>query len=305
MVTAVTMLTAFLSRTDVARHVNALILLSELRQAFTTRQHPPSPRITASASDATVMRHATLEGFPAWAVTVRTQTAKGMRSLLQLHDAESGQLLAMMDANHLMALRASLVSALAADVLARPDAKNVAILGAGSAASSALKALRLVRSIEEVWFHEPNTGDSFELAQRLQKDLSMSIRAEDSVAKAVLEADIIVVTGNAMVEVKTVKAGAHLTVLGADAMPRSPISEQTLLRSRRFCDAMSPALEWGPPFELELGGVMVGEQLGRQSPDEVTLFASVSPAHLDLITAWHVYEGARHDESLTRIDLEA
>lgn len=305
MVTVSTMLTAFLSRADVARHVNALLLLSELRQAFTAGKHAPSTRTLPFNADATLVRQATIDDFPAWAVTVRSRTPKGMRSLLQLHDAESGQLLAMMDANHLTSLRASLISALAADVLARPDAKNVAILGSGSAASSALKSLRLVRSIEEVWFHEPNVADNFELAHRLQKDLSMSIRAEDSVAKAVLEADIIVVTGNATVDVKTVRAGTHITVLGADESPRSPISEQTLLRSRRFCDARSPALEWGPPFETELSEVLSGKQPGRQGSDEVTLFASLSPAHLDLITAWHVYEGARHDEALTRIDLEA
>ena len=42
-----------------------------------------------------------------------------------------------------------------------------------------------------------------------------------------------------------------------------------------------------------------------QSSEELTLFASVGPAALDLLAAWHVYEGARHDEGLTRIDLEA
>ena len=53
------------------------------------------------------------------AVTVATRTPSGLRSVLQLHDADTGRLLAVMDAGHLQGLRASLTSALAADVLAR------------------------------------------------------------------------------------------------------------------------------------------------------------------------------------------
>jgi ornithine cyclodeaminase len=78
-----------------------------------------------------------------------------------------------------------------------------------------------------------------------------------------------------------------------------------LSRARRFCDLGEPPLDWGAPFDGELGEVLAGEKPGRRSTDDVTLFASVGPAFLDLLAAWHVYEGARHDESLTRIDLEA
>ena len=61
-----------------------------------------------------------MSDLPAWMMTVRAETTKGARSVPQLHDPATGQVLAIMDAGHLTVLRSSLMSALAADVLARP-----------------------------------------------------------------------------------------------------------------------------------------------------------------------------------------
>lgn len=303
------MLTAFLSRADVSRHLQALHLLKELRDALTRRSKAASVRTLRFEPTApwtsTLVRQATLAELPAWMVTVRSETTRGARTVLQLHDAATGQLLAMMDAGHLMMLRASLMSALAADVLARPDAKNVAVLGAGPAASSALKALRLVRSIDYVWLHEPNLVDNFELAHRIQTTLSMAISAVDTPQEAAADADIVVLTGKVSLEGVTLKPGAHVTVLSAETFSPAPLVEAACAGARRFCDASEPVLEWGLPFHAELGEVLSGEKPGRQSDDQLTLFASIGPAALDLLAAWHVFEGARHDEGLTRIDLEA
>lgn len=303
------MLTAFLSRADVSRHLQALTLLRELREALTARRKAASVRTlrfepTAPWSS-TLIRQAALTDVPAWMVTVRSETTKGARSVLQLHDPATGQLLAVMDASHLTMLRASLMSALAADVLARPEAKNVAVLGAGQAASSALKALRLVRSIEQVWLHEPNVVDNFELAHRLQTTLSMAIRAVDTAAEAVADADMVVLTSPVALDGVTFKPGAHVTLLSAETFATAPIPQPAFAAARRFCDASEPVLEWGLPFHAELGEVLSQEKPGRQSNEELTLFASIGPAALDLLAAWHVYEGARLDEGLTRIDLEA
>lgn len=303
------MLTAVLSRADVSRHLQAIHLLKELRETLTTRRKPGSDQSLrfepAVPGTSTLVRQAALEGIPAWMVTVQAQTPKGTRSVLQLHDAATGKVLAIMDAGHLTMLRASLMSALAADVLARPDARNVAVLGAGAAASSAIKALRLVRSIEHIWFHEPNLANNFELTQRLQKSQSMAISAVDTVAEAVDAADIIVLTGDVPYSHDGVPPGSHVTVLSAEAFATPPLPLGSMTAARRFHDAGAQALDWGVPFEAELGEVLAGEKPGRTAPSEVTMFASVGPAVLDLIAAWHVYEGARHDEGLTRIDLEA
>lgn len=290
------MLTAVLTRADVARHLSALILLDELRSAFRAP--------LGSSPGRSTFRQGELEALPAWSATVRSDTATGRRAVLQLHDRATGHLLAVMDAVHLSTLRASLVGALAADVLARPDAKTVAILGAGAAASSALKALRLVRSIEQVWFHQPDVAENFELAHRLQRDLSMAIRAADTVDEAVSGADLVVVVGNAPVELQRLRVGTHVSLLDALAPFPSPLGPNLLEQSRRFCDAEPSSALSGAPF-TPLYQVLGGGAPGRTHAKDVTVFASLAPPSLDALTAWHVYEGARHDETLTRIDLEA
>lgn len=307
------MLTAFLSRADVSRHLQALHLLQELREALTARVKSASVqslRFAAPvAGGSTLVRQATLPGLPAYSITVRAEwpgDAKHVtREVLQLHDATSGKLMAVMDAGHLVALRASLVSALAADVLAREDAKNVAVLGQGSAASSALKALRLVRSIDRVWLHEQDVAANFELAMRLQQTLATSVRGADSVEDAVADADIVVLTGHVSLPVTSLKPGAHVTVLAPETFARPPLSPQLLAGARRFCDTSEAALDWAGPFHAELGQVLTKEVPGRTGADEVTVFVSAGPAFSDLLAAWHVFETAKTDENLTRIDLEA
>jgi len=275
------MLTTFLSRTEVSRHTNALHLLRELREALT--KYPMQGD------------EGRFPDFPAWCVTTRN----GSHSVLQLHDSATGGLLAVMDAVHLSTLRASLVSALAADVLARGDAKNVAVLGSGSAASSALKALRLVRSIEHVWFNEENEAENFMRAKTLATSMSMAIHAADSVEEAIAAADLVVLTGGVSLGELKLRAGTHVSILNASAFNFAPMSPGELQHARAFSDGTFP---WK---KTQTFGEVLRGAPGRVDADDVTLFAGVSPPQLDLIAAFHVFEGARHDETLTRLDLES
>jgi ornithine cyclodeaminase len=306
------MLTAFLSRADVSRHMQALHLLRELKEAFAAHRRSGSVktlRVEAPlAPGSTLVRQATLPGLPAYSVTVKAEVPQqrpASRSVLQLHDLATGKLLAVMDATHLTSLQSSLVSALAAEALSRPDAANVAVLGSGLAASGALKALRLVRAIDRVWLYEPDVVANTELTFRLQTTLSMAVRGTSSAAEAVAEADLVVLTGDVVLPVDALKPGAHVTVLAAETFAESPLRASVLGAAKRFCDEPGPALDWGVPFEVPLSDVLAGTAPGRTAREDLTVFASVGPAYLDLLAAWHVYEGARTDESLTRLDLEA
>ncbi len=130
------MATLLLRRPDVARHLQALRLLPALREALEAglaAGPAPAPGPARVAQGA-------LPGIPATCVTVEAGPG---RTVLQLHQAGSGALLAVMEAGHLRTLGAAVLGALAADALARPDAAEVAVLGEGARASSALKALRV------------------------------------------------------------------------------------------------------------------------------------------------------------------
>ncbi len=296
------MMTAFLSRSDVSRHLQALHLLNELREAMRLGRQSTAHGFE---SGPTAVRQSTLEGIPAWVITTRMHSTAKPHSIFQLYAADSGQLLAVMEAGQVTTLCASLMSALAADVLAQPEAKNVAILGTGTSASSALKALRLVRSIERVWLYHPSVVDNFELAHRLQTSLSMAVHAASSAQEAVAQADIVVLTGEVALENVPLRAGAHVTVQRNDASSTLPIAREVLEPALRICESEISAASDGLPFDAQLGEIISGQKPGRQSNQEMTFFMSTGSAMFDVLAAWHVYQGARDDEGLTRINLES
>ncbi len=283
------MLTTILSRSDVARHVNALHLLKELRTQLTAR----APRATSAGETATVLE---CPDFPAWAV----RTQRGERTVLQLHDAATGGVLAVMEASRLLTLRASLVSALACDVLARADARNVAVLGSGPAPIGALMALRLVRSIEHVWLYEPDLAGNFARARALATSQHMAVHAADSVKEAVADADVVLLYGDAPEEGLALRPGAHLSLPEALPSHRAPLAQP----ASGFCDATAPLPGWRASF-TPLSQVLTGARPGRNDTEALTCFAALGSPELDLVTAWHVFEGARHDETLARVDLES
>src|SRR5207245_10959709 len=73
-----------------------------------------------------------------------------IRGVLCLHDAQTGSLLAVMDSTHLTAVRTGLSGALAAHVLARPDADVVAVVGAGVQGTHHLRSLASLRPLRPV-----------------------------------------------------------------------------------------------------------------------------------------------------------
>lgn len=298
------MLTAFLTRAEVSRHMQALHLLSELRDAFSSRASGGDQALSfdaPGASAATLIRQATLPSVPAWSLTVRAASG----TVLQLFDRQTGHLLAVMNGGHLTSLRAAVVGALAADVLARPDATNVALLGTGPAVSSALKALRLVRSLERITLFDPDLAAATEQAFKLQAVLSASVRACETAEQAVAVADIVVLAGAVPLPTDALRDGAHVTVMSAEQSDGAPLPLSLLARARCFSDDQHPPMAWAPSMKGTLGQVISGAVPARTRADELTAFLSIGPPFLDLVAAWHVYESAKRDETLTRIDLEA
>lgn len=301
------MLTTFLTRAEVSRRMQALHLLNEVKQAFAVRGVQQTVDFDVPGHAPTSLRLATHPGIPAWSLTVKTDQpadSKVSGTVVQLFDAESGKLLALMDGGHLTTLRASIVGALAADMLARSDATNVALLGGGPAVSSALKALRLVRSLERVTLFDEDLAASTEQAMKLQATLSARVKACETVEEAVALADVVVLTGSVPLPIDCVRDGAHVTVMSAERWQKSPLPESLLARARCFSDDKT-SLPWAPALQGELSQVLSSAVAPRASVEQVTVFLSTGPPFLDLVAAWHVCEGAKHDEAVTRLNLDA
>ena len=199
---------------------------------------------------------------------------------------ETGEPIAVMDGRLITEMRTAAVSAVATRALARPDARVLALLGAGVQAHSHLEALRLVRELREVRVWSPRSARAFAAAH--------GVRAAASGEEAVRGADIVVVATTAMTPVlhgAWLEPGAHVVAVGAVRPDWRELDDALLGHARIFVESRAAATtESGDVIAArkavtEIGDVHAGRAAGRRSPDELTLFKSVGVAIEDVAAA--------------------
>ena len=137
-----------------------------------------------------------------------------------LFEATRGQLLAVVDASEVTAIRTAAVSGLATRLLARPDADDLAILGSGTQARTHLEAMTAVREIRRVrvWSRDPDHARIF--AESVSGQRGLSVEVSVSVREAVEGASIICTTTSAtepILEGRWLSPGAHVNAVGRQA----------------------------------------------------------------------------------------
>ncbi len=229
-----------------------------------------------------------------------------VHGLYVLQSGATGEALATMDGTRLTLWRTAAASALAARHLARSDAKNLLLVGAGSLAPFLARAHASQRRIGRiaVWNHRPE--GAHRLAQSL---IAQGFRAHATgrLEDAVREADIVscaTLSQTPLVAGAWLKPGQHLDLVGAFSMRMREADDAALKRARVFIDT-SAALEEGGDVAIALrSGAIVRADVvadlaalvrgatGRGGPEEVTLFKSVGAAIEDLAAAMLVWNKA-------------
>lgn len=224
-----------------------------------------------------------------------------------LFDTELGRLLAIMDASSITAIRTAAVSGLATRLLARPDAGDLAILGAGVQAMTHLDAMRCVRPITRVrvWSRTAERASAF--AMRAGRRFGLRVEVCDSPRTAVDGASLIctvTASRDPILEGSWLSEGAHVNAVGA-ALPTSrELDSEAVRRARFFVDRRESALAEAGEFLLpraegviddghikgELAELVTGAVPARESPSEITVFKSLGIAIEDLAAARHIYE---------------
>ena len=227
-----------------------------------------------------------------------------------LYSGQTGELLAVMNASAITAIRTAAVSGLATRWLARADAHDCAIIGAGVQARTHLAAMRAVRRLRRVRV----AGRSLAHAQKLADECAVggapfTIEPVATVEEAVRGADLIVTATTATEPVlkrEWIAPGAHLNVVGAYTPTTREVDSATMAAARLFVDRRESALNEagdvllaiqdgaiGPEHILaELGEVVIGSRPGRTAPDEITVFKSLGLPVEDLAAAEHLYRRA-------------
>jgi ornithine cyclodeaminase/alanine dehydrogenase-like protein (mu-crystallin family) len=222
------------------------------------------------------------------------------QGVIALFDETSGAPLAIMDGTYITAIRTGGTAAVATRVLARKDAKVLAILGAGVQGESHLATLPRVRDFEEIRIASRDGAKAATLASHHPR-----ARAVGSFEDAVRGADVVACCTDArepVIRRDWLKPGVHVSSVGGTFGPE--IDPMTMSAARVFVEWRGAATNPPPAgaHELqgldadsltEVGEVLAGTRPGRVSEDEITVYKSTGHAVEDAATARLVYDRAR------------
>lgn len=230
--------------------------------------------------------------------------------LVLLFEAEHGCPVALLDAAEVTAIRTAAASGLATRLLARPDAGDLALVGAGEQARSHLEAMLAVRSLRRVRVWARDGGKAADFARIEGARHRITIEPSDNVKDAVADADIICTVSKAREPIvlgEWLAAGAHLNVVGSSIAGAAEIDTAAVVKSRFFVDYRESTINEGGEYLqalksgaitpehilAEIGEVANRTKTGRRAVTDVTLYKSLGIAPQDLASSHYVLEKAR------------
>jgi alanine dehydrogenase len=246
-----------------------------------------------------------------WVTSYPGNRARGLPTvtgLVLLSDASDGSLVAVFDAATVTALRTGAAAVLAAETLGA-GAGPAAVIGAGVNGRAAARTF--VARRREVLLWDLDEQRAHEAAEELGAGVAAS-------REQALAADVVVTVTpghEALFEPGSLRAGQHVSLMGADGPGKAEIAVEELVRTHVFCDdweqashngELAHAVEAGALERgevTELGAVLAGDAEGRRTANEITTFDSTGLAIQDLAIALAALE--RADElDLPTLDLQ-
>jgi alanine dehydrogenase len=229
-----------------------------------------------------------------WVTSFPGNPARGLPTvtgLVLLSDADTGLLEAVLDAAAVTALRTGAAAVIAADALARADAGEAAVVGAGVNGAAAARTFAALGRPVAVWDVEAGR------AEAVAAEIGGRVAATRADA---LACDVVVTVTpgrEVLYPVGSLFPGQHVSLMGADGPGKAEIAVEELAHGRVFCDEWEQASHGGELAAavaagalrredvVELGRVLLGEAPGRQADEDVTLFDSTGLAIQDLAIA--------------------
>jgi alanine dehydrogenase len=229
-----------------------------------------------------------------WVTSFPGNPARGLPTvsgLVLVSSAEDGRLVAVLDAAAVTAVRTGAAAVLAAETLGRPDAETVAVVGAGVNGEATALTFAARGRAPLVW--DVDRARAAAAAEHAGGRVAASL-------DEALAADLLVTVTpgtEVLLGPGSLRAGQHVSLMGADGPGKAEIAIEELGRARLFCDDWTQASHGGEYARaveagvltradvVELGRVLTGEAEGRQTAGEITLFDSTGLAIQDLAVA--------------------
>ena len=224
------------------------------------------------------------------------------QAIICLFDPQTGTPLSFMDGTYITAFRTAGAAALSTRLLARTDTRVLAIVGAGVQGRSHLQMLPRVRQFSEIRIASRHFAHAEQLAATDSR-----ARAVETAEEAVRGADVVCLctnSGEPVISLDSLAPGMHVTSVGYSP-PGGELDPRVIEQGRLFVETRlafePPPVGCGelagldPSVGTELGEVLLGRYLGRQSEDELTVYKAMGHACEDMAAASLVYHRAKQD----------
>ncbi len=227
-----------------------------------------------------------------------------------LFESQFGMPIAMMNSDLLTAIRTAAVSGVATDVLARKDTQKLTIIGTGEQAEYHLDAMLLVRAFKQVTIVGRNAQklDAFIKTAKSKYPMQRIIGCKN-IQTSVSDADVVCTVTNSCQPILMgdwIRKGVHLNVVGASIPSKQEIDQILVKKANIFVDyrpstfaqageiieAIKSGLIDENHLKAEIGEVISGAKLGRNTNEEITLYRSLGVVAQDLVSAFYCIKQA-------------
>lgn len=293
----------FLTESDVRQSLTMPMAIEAMRGAFQALSDGTAydvPRVRAKGKG--IILHsmsaaADYLGLVGW--KQYTTTRHGAKFLVGLYSQETGELVALIEADRLGQLRTGAVTGLAVDLLAPNDVTRMGLFGTGWQAQSQLEAVAAVRPLEQVYCFSRREDKCREFAERMSAEMSVKVVPVADAREAVVGIPIVVTATSSRAPVfdgQWLENGTLVCAAGSNWLNKAEIDVTTIRRAGAIiCDSTEccqkeagdfvPAIESGN-FEwsqaVDLADVVSGKSKVNISPDAITIFKSVGMAIEDV-----------------------
>lgn len=224
-----------------------------------------------------------------------------------LFDPKLGSLCAIIEADHLGAMRTGAASGVATKKLARKDAATVGVFGTGKQGRTQLEAVCKIRKIQRAVVYSRDAEKCAAFAKEMTDVLGLPVEAAATPEEAAKGMDIIcTATGSRepVLKGEWLATGTHVNLAGSNFLSKAEADVEVFRRSNLICaDSKDQArLEAGDFVAAmqdhvfgwadvqELAHIVAGRIPGRQSPADITTFKSLGLGIEDVATAAKVYQ---------------
>ena len=236
----------------------------------------------------------------------------GVRFIFLLWDANTSEMLSLMEANIQGQMRTGAASGVAAKYMAREDATVAGLIGTGWQARSQLEALCCARELEVVKVHSRRPEKREKFVSAMQGRVNAELVPVESASEAVKGSQIVCTITTAREPVfdgNDLEPGTTVIAAGSNRITNREIDDETFRRAakgRIVTDNLEGAefesgdlvgairanvIQWGQVSEVGL--VATGAMPGRASDDEINLFLSQGVAIEDVALGAELYRRAK------------